>query len=369
MMVVIFLRGLYIHIPFCKSICSYCDFPKRIPQNERMIEAYIIRLLDDLKQYKIYYDSVETIYIGGGTPNILSKTLLENLLKELSIFKNVKEFTIEINPEGFDLEYANILKKYQINRVSIGVQTFNEDNLKLLGRNHNNNDVFKTISILKQVGINNINIDLIFSIPGQNVKDVVNDLEIFYSLDIPHLSFYSLILEEKTKLSYQISKGILTLNDEDLDALLYTTIMHSLKMHGYKQYEISNYSKDGYESIHNKIYWQAKEYIGVGAGASGYLNSIRYKNHIHINDYLNEFIKERIFLSDSDKLSEKMILGLRMTDGINIVKVKQEFGVDPLQKFDLESLFKYNLIEIKDNNLKLTEKGILLGNEVFEKFI
>lgn len=364
------MRGLYIHIPFCKSICNYCDFTKRVPKNKEMIDEYLIHLKEELFSYEKYFKSVDTIYIGGGTPTLLDLDQLETLFDMLKNFKNIKEFTIEINPETLTIDKVKLFKKYGVNRCSIGVESFDEKILKMLGRRHTNTDVYNAINMLKNEGIFNINIDLIFSTPGSNLSSIRNDLKEFYKLDIPHLSYYSLILEEKTVFYHEYMHNRLTLTDDELEAKMYEFIMEDLDKNGFKQYEISNFSKEGYESIHNKKYWENKEYIGVGLGASGYLDSVRYTNNIHLLDYYKKARKSEEFIDKNMKFSEEMILGLRKLDGINIDYVNKTYEKDLLKDFkEIEKYINDGFLEITNGYLHLTKKGCLIANDIFEIFI
>lgn len=356
------MRGLYVHIPFCNSICSYCDFFKRIPLNDKMIDDYLERLEIDLAQYTSYFSSVETIYIGGGTPSCLKVHQLERLFKILLIFTNIKEYTMEANPESLNIDKIKLLSKYHINRVSLGVQTFKEESLKYLNRKHTKEDVFNVINQLKENGINNLSIDMIFAIPNTSLFDIKNDLTSFYKLDIDHLSYYSLILEEKSVLNHLKAKT------NDLEPEMYEFIMNDLEKHGYKQYEISSFSREK-EAIHNKLYWQNQEYIGIGAGASGYLNGVRYQNEHLINKYMLNFINNKETINKDEKLKEELILGLRMLKGVNIKEINEKYNIDLLKKYPKLLFFqKKEMVKI-DDYLSITRKGIMFQNDILLLFI
>ena len=364
------MRGLYIHIPFCKKICTYCDFTKRVPKNKLMIDEYLTHLKEELLTYKKYFDSVETIYIGGGTPTLLDNDELIYLFEMLKDFKNIKEFSIEINPETLTLDKVKILKKYGVNRCSIGVESFDDKILKTLGRTHSKEDVIKAINMLKNEGITNINIDLIFATPGSNLSSIKNDLKEFYKLDIKHLSYYSLILEENTILNHLYKNKKIELIDNELEAKMYEYIISDLEKNGFKQYEISNFSKEGYESIHNKIYWENKEYIGVGLGASGYLDRRRYTNNTVLNTYYKKCIKTSEFIDKNTQFCEEMILGLRLNKGINIDFVKKKYEKDILNDYkDIEKYINSGHLIIENGYLHLTKKGLLIANDIFVIFI
>ena len=356
--------GLYVHIPFCKHICSYCDFCKMVPSNKELVSKYIDRMINEFDLYEKYYKDVETIYIGGGTPNSLDDETLERVLQKISSLNiNPKEYSIEINPELLTLSQVNLFKKYGINRVSIGAESMDDNILKLLGRHHTSEDVINAYNLLKNNGIENINIDIIYAHPWDNL-DLLNDtIDKVLSLYPPHLSFYTLILEDKTIFKFKKVKML----DEDTVSNLMDLVNDRLK--DYHHYEISNYSRNGFESLHNMIYWKSMEYIGIGMGASGYLDSIRYDNNRLLKDYMNSYRGEENTLDISDKKSEYMILGLRLLDGVSRNKYKELFTSNIEDDFSLDKLLKYNLIEINGDIIKMTYKGYKLGNYVFEEFI
>jgi len=356
--------GLYVHIPFCKHICSYCDFCKMVPSNKELVSKYIDRMINEFDLYEKYYKDVETIYIGGGTPNSLDDETLERVLQKISSLNiNPKEYSIEINPELLTLSQVNLFKKYGINRVSMGAESMDDNILKLLGRHHTSEDVINAYNLLKNNGIENINIDIIYAHPWDNF-DLLNDtIDKVLSLNPPHLSFYTLILEDKTIFKYKKVKML----DEDTVSNLMDLVNDRLK--DYHHYEISNYSRKGFESLHNMIYWKSMEYIGIGMGASGYLDSIRYDNNRLLKDYMNSYRGEENTLDISDKKSEYMILGLRLLDGVSRSKYKELFASNIEDDFSLYKLLKYSLIEINGDIIKMTYKGYKLGNYVFEEFI
>lgn len=356
--------GLYVHIPFCKHICSYCDFCKMVPSNKELVSKYIDRMINEFDLYEKYYKDVETIYIGGGTPNSLDDETLERVLQKISSLNiNPKEYSIEINPELLTLSQVNLFKKYGINRVSMGAESMDDNILKLLGRHHTSEDVINAYNLLKNNGIENINIDIIYAHPWDNF-DLLNDtIDKVLSLNPPHLSFYTLILEDKTIFKFKKVKML----DEDTVSNLMDLVNDRLK--DYHHYEISNYSRNGFESLHNMIYWKSMEYIGIGMGASGYLDSIRYDNNRLLKDYMNSYRGEENTLNIFDKKSEYMILGLRLLDGVSRSKYKELFASNIEDDFSLYKLLKYNLIEINGDIIKMTYKGYKLGNYVFEEFI
>lgn len=366
--------GLYIHIPFCASICTYCDFPKRLCNNKKLENDYFTRLLEELDSYAKYFNSnLNTIYIGGGTPNSASLENLERLFKKLKSFNldSIEEFSVETNPELITEEQALLFKKYGVNRVSMGVQSFLDKNLKVINRKHTKEDVVRDISILKKHGIDNINIDMMFGLPNQSINDLKEDIRFITSLDIKHISYYNLILEEKTILYHEVSQGVYTLPDEDVEADMFSEVIDSLGNKGFKQYEISNFSKDGFLSIHNLHYWSNNDYIGVGLGASGYLdNSLRYTNTFNLTKYIEGVKPEITVLSLQDKKAEYIIMGLRKTSGISLDSYYETFGVKLTEEFDIKDFIDEKLLTInQDNYLKFTQKGLMIGNIIFERFI
>jgi oxygen-independent coproporphyrinogen-3 oxidase len=367
------MKGLYIHIPFCKHICSYCDFPKIVTFKEAKIKEYIDKLLIEFDNYKEYYKDVTTVFIGGGTPNAIPTYLLEKLLNkvmELTKHNNIIEYSIECNPELLNQEQVDLFKKYHITRVSLGAESFNDDILLKLGRHHKKSDIFRSVKLLKENGITNINIDLIFAHPFDSLDLVKENLENFYLLNIPHISYYSMILEDKTVFKYQIENKIISEFDEDLGASLYEYIMKDLKNHGYDQYEISNYAKSGFESKHNMLYWQDLEYIGVGLGASGYLLNVRYTNALNFKDYYDNKLEYKEILSKDETEKEFMMVGFRMMKGPSKIDFLNRFNVSIYDKFkeSIDKLIEEDLIYETETNYCLTNKGILLANLVFMEF-
>ena len=365
------MRGLYIHIPFCKHICLYCDFRKTVTLKREIMEKYIKYLNNEILSYKDKYKDCNTIYIGGGTPNALPLDLLKSLFNTIDIFKeklNIKEYSIEINPELLNIDQVNLFKKHNITRVSIGAESFNDEILKKLGRHHCKEDIFNSVNLLKSEGINNINVDLIFAHPFDNLDLVKENLNNFYLLDIPHISYYSMILEDKTVFKYQYDRNEIEMPSEDLSADLFEFIINDLEDHNYKQYEISNFSKEGFESIHNEIYWKDLEYIGCGLNASGYLDNIRYTNSPNFKEYyLGK--KETEVIDEETNRNEYMMLGLRMVKGVSINEYHQRFNRNMLDDYSLDKFINDGLLEKVDGYIRFTRKGLMLGDIVFMEFV
>ena len=355
------MKSVYIHIPFCSNICSYCDFSK-IYYNKKIIIDYLNALENEIKN-KYNGEIIKTLYIGGGTPSCLSVDELEKLFNIITIFNldNNCEFTIECNPENLDEEKIKLFKNYNVNRVSLGVQSFNPEILKILNRKHNKKDVFKTVELLKKYNINNINIDLIFGINNQTINDIKEDLDTFINLNIPHISYYSLILEDNTLLALKNYTPI----DDDLCASMYEYICGYLNKRNYEHYEISNFSISNYESIHNLTYWNNEEYYGFGLGAHGYINNIRYENTRSITTYL-----DKKYLFYSDKISKdinienEIILGLRKIKGINKSRFKDKFSQEIYDTFYLDDLLEKKYLIDDGENIFINEKYLFVSNEI-----
>ena len=366
----------YVHIPFCTQICYYCDFSKVFIKNQP-VDAYLEHLIQETRSYEI--GKLRTLYIGGGTPTALSAQQLAYLLTELPKvmdLSEVEEFTIEANPGDLDPDKISVLKDSQVNRVSLGVQTFDNKMLKKIGRSHQEQDIYDNIRHLKQVGFDNISIDLIYALPGQTMDQVKENVAKAIDLDIPHMSLYSLILENHTVFMNRMRRGKLPLPKEELEAEMFEYIIEELEKAGFEHYEISNFSKPGFESRHNLVYWDNAEYYGLGAGASGYVDGIRYKNHGPIRHYLEavEAGKARIteeHLTLEEKMDEELFLGLRKKTGVSKARFEEKFGVSFDQRYGqvVASLTEQGLLVPDDKQVRMTKRGLFLGDTVAEKFI
>ena len=366
----------YVHIPFCTQICYYCDFSKVFIKNQP-VDAYLEHLIQETRSYEI--GKLRTLYIGGGTPTALSAQQLAYLLTELPKvmdLSEVEEFTIEANPGDLDPDKIAVLKESQVNRVSLGVQTFDNKMLKKIGRSHQEQDIYDNIRYLKQAGFDNISIDLIYALPGQTMDQVKENVAKAIDLDIPHMSLYSLILENHTVFMNRMRRGKLPLPKEELEAEMFEYIIEELEKAGFEHYEISNFSKPGFESRHNLVYWDNAEYYGLGAGASGYVDGIRYKNHGPIRHYLEavEAGKARIteeHLTLEEKMEEELFLGLRKKTGVSKARFEEKFGVSFDQRYGqvVASLTEQGLLVPDDKQVRMTKRGLFLGDTVAEKFI
>ncbi|HEO2534291.1 TPA: oxygen-independent coproporphyrinogen III oxidase [Streptococcus agalactiae] len=370
------LTSAYVHIPFCTQICYYCDFSKVFIKNQP-VDAYLQALIREFRSYDI--TELRTLYIGGGTPTSISAVQLDYLLTELSRDLNLntlEEFTIEANPGDLTVDKIEVLQKSAVNRVSLGVQTFNDKHLKRIGRSHNEAQIYSTIDALKTAGFQNISIDLIYALPGQTMDDVRSNVAKALSLNIPHLSLYSLILEHHTVFMNKMRRGKLHLPTEDLEAEMFEYIISEMERNGFEHYEISNFTKPGFESRHNLMYWDNVEYYGVGAGASGYLDGIRYRNRGPIQHYLkgvsegNARLSEEV-LSKNEMMEEELFLGLRKKEGVSIGKFEQKFGTSFEKRYGqiVQELQSDGLLKENNGFIQMTKKGLFLGDTVAEKFI
>jgi oxygen-independent coproporphyrinogen III oxidase len=363
------MKGLYVHIPFCEYICHYCDFVKRVPKNKEMVDSYLKALVKEIETYKTHFKTVETIYIGGGTPSMLDVDQLTYLLKYLDQIKPM-EYTIEVNPESYTEEKGLLFKKYGINRISLGVQTFNQDLLHYLNRGHTNDHVFHVIKHLKSIGFDNISVDLIYAIPKQTLDDLAYDLEMINQLDISHVSCYSLILEEKTYFYHQYLRGNFKEVDQDIEATMYKMVIDTLKNQGFEHYEISNFAKHEKYSFHNLIYWTLGSYIGCGLGAHGFVDGKRTYNEKALPKYLNHFLSEETIQDQETLIQDELIFGLRKIKGVCIKELEDKYQIDLFKLYPkLKEKIELDLVKVENGYLKLTEKGLFLGNQVFMVFI
>ncbi|WP_438830862.1 radical SAM family heme chaperone HemW [Streptococcus pluranimalium] len=367
----------YVHIPFCTQICYYCDFSKVFIKNQP-VDDYLTALISEFNDYNIH--DLKTLYIGGGTPTAISAEqldyLLSNLEKQINL-EMLEEFTIEANPGDLTLEKIEVLKKSAVNRVSLGVQTFFDKQLKQIGRSHNEAQIYESIDALKAAGLTNISIDLIYALPNQTMEQVEENVRKALALDIPHLSLYSLILENHTVFMNKQRRGRLHLPNEDIEADMFTYIINELEKNGFEHYEISNFTKPGFESRHNLMYWDNVEYYGVGAGASGYLDGVRYRNRGPIQHYLKAIAEHghsrlgEDILSKEEMMEEEFFLGLRKKSGISISHFEAKFGVGFEERYGqiVADLVKDGLLIHEDDTIRMTKKGLFLGDTVAEKFI
>ena len=350
-------KAVYIHIPFCSRICTYCDFCKMYYKSE-WSNLYLKSLEKEINKY-YQKEPIETIYIGGGTPSILNKKELKqlfNIIKKINT-KNLKEFTFEFNVEDITEDKLRFLKKNHVNRLSIGVQSFNEKNLFFLNRHIV--DIKKNVLLAKKY-FDNINIDLIFGLKDSSLKDVKEDLKSFLELNLPHVSVYGLIKEKHTLLSVINYQEL----DDDSFNKMYYFINDFLKNHGYIHYEVSNYAKEGYFSLHNLTYWNNENYYGFGLGAAGYIGNIRYTNTRNLNKYLKgEYRFEEDELTEKEEMENEMILGLRKVEGVSNQKFLDRFGKN------IKDVFPVSKLIYRNGYYKVKEKDIFTENSILIDFI
>ena len=373
--------GIYIHIPFCKKKCKYCDFISFSCYAEKENE-YVDSLLKEIENYESIEKEVSTIYIGGGTPSIIDSKNIIKILEKIRLKFNVKsdaEITIEINPGTITKEKLEDYKSAGINRLSIGLQSTNNDILNLIGRIHTYEEFEKNYNLAKEVGFTNINVDLMLALPNQSMDILIDSLLKVINLNPNHISLYSLILEEGTELEKMIESGEYKFCDEDLERKMYHKTKSILEKNGYVHYEISNFAKKGYESKHNLSCWNQEEYIGFGLAAHSYYNKKRFSNIESIEEYISninkgEYDKNIVVHESQDKPSEMrefMMIGLRKIDGVKISDFERKFRINPLFyfRFEISKLTDEDLIEVDLDFIKLTKKGLDLANLVFEEFV
>ncbi len=356
--------SIYIHIPFCNSICTYCDFCK-ILYNKKYINDYLNNLEQEIKvRYKS--EIVNTIFIGGGTPSSLDDEELIRLMNIIEIFKlnDNYEFTVECNIESITENKLKIMKKYGVNRISIGVESFDNSIIKLLGRNHTKKDVYNKMGIVKRY-FSNINIDLIYA-AYDDINILKSDIDCFLKLDIPHISTYSLIIEDNTMLKINGMKNI----DEDIDYEMYKYIEDALEKNDYIHYEISNYAKNGYQSKHNLVYWNNEEYYGFGLSSTSYINNERITNTKNLRKYLNgEYLDTSVYEDKDIRMENEIMLGLRKLDGIDLDRFKEKFNVSLEDIYNIDNLVRNGYL-IRDNNcIKIDKKYMYISNEIIVRIL
>lgn len=364
--------ALYIHVPFCKQKCLYCDFPSYASKDHLMdeyVEALVLDIKNNCKKYKF-----KSLFIGGGTPSYLDENLLEKLMKaicELDFLEGAEK-SIECNPGTLTKAKLEILKKYGMNRISMGLQTTKNHLLKSIGRIHSFEEFKENYYLARKVGFDNINVDLMFGLPNQTVQEWKDALEEITSINPEHISAYSLIIEEGTPFYTMNEKDLIKLPSENEEREMYECTRKILLSKGYGQYEISNYSKKGKECFHNEVYWRCEEYLGVGVSASSYIDKNRVKNIDDIKKYIekvknNESIVEEIINNSlEDEMEEFMFMGLRMVEGISEEEFYNRFNQDVEKVYGqvIDNNIKKELLERNGGRIYLTEKGIELSNLV-----
>lgn len=366
--------GLYIHIPFCDRICNYCDFTAFQGANSK-IKEYVEALKKEIELKGNKNFLIDSIFIGGGTPSFIDGKyifeILEKVKENFIVLDNI-EISIETNPKTFDEKKLEYYKSAKINRVSIGVQSFKDVILKELGRNHNSKEAFDSIELVKKFDFD-INLDLIFGYQSQTIEDILYDLEMVKNINPEHISYYALIIEEKTKFKALQNAGKLDFLDEETERKMYHLIVEKLEEMGLNQYEVSNFAKVGKESVHNKKYWNCKEYLGLGISAHSYLNDERFSNTVNLSKYIKELQNGSIPVDFREKLDmptkkfEYIIMNMRLKEGFLISDYNRLFESDFLEenkkavKIGLEN----NVVEIKDDRIYFTKRGFDIMDSFF----
>lgn len=360
------MDAVYIHIPFCSSICTYCDFSHILH-----IESFVDSYLDALKrEIENHYDGeqITTLYIGGGTPSCLSKNERKKLFKILTIFKRTTdcECTIEVNPLDITEEVLDDYVDFGINRISIGVESFDEDNLRILGRTIDYEGLKKSIISIKMRGIYNINLDLMYAIPNEKLSTLKKDLKLILKLEPTHISTYSLIIAPHTKLAVDGTVPI----DDNLDRKMYDTICSILKKNKFKHYEVSNFCLEGYESKHNLKYWNNQEYYGFGLGASGYRAGFRYENTRNIHEYIKDVFRDQEnLLTKKDIMDNEIMVGLRKIEGVDVNEFFSKYEKNIQDVYPIEELLANNLLKYANHHVYIPEDKLYVMNEILLKLL
>lgn len=376
--------GIYVHIPFCKRKCSYCDFKSFSNIDEINQKKYVDALIKEIQNSQNTNKYiVTTIYIGGGTPSFINEAYIKDILQAIYKkweIKNDVEITIEVNPGTITKEKLEAYKNMGINRLSIGLQSTNNYLLNKIGRIHSYEEFIENYILARKIGFENINIDLMLALPEQNMEDLMQSVKKVINLNPEHISIYSLILEENTELWKKVKNKEENLVEDDLEREMYWKSKKAFETAGYIHYEISNYAKPGFESKHNKNCWSQKQYLGFGIAAHSYFNGKRFYNVEDLNKYItniekNEF-KNNIIIEEENRTKEDiakeyMMLGLRKIEGVSISEFQRKFELNPLFyfRFEISKLQEMDLIEVDLDNIRLTKKGLDLANIVFEEFI
>lgn len=370
--------GCYIHIPFCQKKCFYCDFCAYMNLEHR-IDNYINNLIKEIEFYqqKLCY-KIDSIYIGGGTPSYIDGKYIKEIVKSLDKFdiSKLKEFTIECNPNSISRDKLLLYKDLGINRISLGVQSFDDEVLRAIGRNHTADIALNDIDLIRSVGFDNLSFDLMLNLPKQDYKSVKNDLEMVRKISPEHISWYSLIVEEGSRFYAMDKKGKLDLMEDDTEVEIFGEIVDQLSKIGLNRYEISNFAKKGYKSYHNKKYWEGDGYLAFGMSGSGYISNVRYtntRNFIHYDQMIGQGklpIEDKYFISSEDREKEYIIFKLRETEGISLKEFKNKFGNDFLKKYKNEiEKFDGQDFFIIDQNFKFSQNGMNLSNEFLRLII
>lgn len=368
-------RSMYLHIPFCNRICTYCDFTKVLIDNQP-VDEYIDALIKEMD--RATESSFETIFVGGGTPTALTVQQLERLLTAINErFSVTHEFTFEANPDELTREKIDVLLAHGVNRLSLGVQSFNDEILEILGRTHTAQNVEDTITYLQDIGFDNYSIDLMYNLPRETAQDIETSLKYIERFKPKHISWYSLIVEPHTVFYNLARQGKLNISNAVDEAAIYNQVMSGLSELGYTQYEISNFARDNHQSMHNKTYWLNMEYYGLGAGSHGYVDGMRTSNIRPVSHYIESMNTHgHAFLhqhkvSASESMEEEMFLGLRLNEGVSKAVFLEKHGkpIEDVYGSVIDTLMSRRLLTDTGTHIALTPDGRMIGNEVFVEFL
>ncbi len=364
------VKGIYVHIPFCNIKCPYCDFTSITINNPEIFGRYVDAVLNELRMYRDLDFDVRTVYFGGGTPSLLPPQMLITMLEKIEHIVNItpEEITVEVNPETYGFQQFKILKDRGINRISVGVQSFQDNILKVLGRGHSATDSLQIIEDAFSAGIKNISIDLIYGIQNQTVKDIEKDLCRLKELPVKHVSAYLLTAYDETPLGQMVKKGEYLLPEEQVVNEMFLLVNSFLEEEGFSRYEISNWAKEGYQCRHNLLYWERKEFLGIGVSAWSFANRKRFGNTKNLHIYMEKVKKGELpvefvdLIDDKEEKKEKIFLGLRLKNGIDIKLVKDKMDF-------LRNLEREGFVEIKGEKVSLTPKGIFVSSYISSQLI
>ncbi len=375
-------RALYVHIPFCEVKCHYCDFTSYPGRGDGDKETYLQALGKEALIYRNLFpgEKFKSLYIGGGTPTCLSGRqlyLLFSFLQDFFIFQHPLECTVEANPGTIDKEKLLVLLESRCNRLSLGVQSFSQADLNRLGRIHTPQEVYNSYSLAREAGFDNINLDLMYGLPGQSLAGWKENLRKVTELKPEHISLYQLHIEEGTPFYAMLRRKIIQEFDNELALAMYEEAIHQLTDAGYHHYEVSNFALPGKESIHNQVYWRNEEYLGLGAGAAGYLQGIRYKNLSALQDYVKAVyadqkpVAEEEIITEEMARSETMFLGLRLIKGVEKERFLARYHITIEECFGntIDKLVKRGYLLNTSSHVALTRQGLYLANEVFQEFL
>jgi putative oxygen-independent coproporphyrinogen III oxidase len=375
------VKAVYIHIPFCTNKCHYCDFNSYVLKGQP-VDSYLQALALEIEGTlaETPANQIDTIFVGGGTPTVLTASQMEKFLQIVHQYFPVDrqsiEFTMEANPGTTERDKLAVMKQYGVNRISFGVQSFDADLLSRIGRIHSVDDVYRSIDHARQIGFTNLSIDLMFGLPQQTMQQLQYSLDAALALDLPHISIYGLKIEENTLFHTLYQKNELPLPTEDVEVDMYCRIMECLQAAGYEQYEISNFAKPGYASKHNTTYWKNEYYYGLGAGAHGYIHGQRHSNVKGVQAYIDACqvglpVAEQFAVSREEAMEDFMMVGLRMLHGVSKKDFTRQFAESMDDRFAeaIHACLQRKWLERTNEGYRLTRAGLLLGNEVFARFV